>query len=78
MGPRTAQQRSIDVTGLPESAIVAVEQFVAHLRGQQAAVMPPAFDSPQEWVKALREWAEAHPTRDTLADDRREAIYSDE
>ena len=66
------------MTGLPESAVRVVEELVSHLRGQQATATPPAFDSPQEWVKALREWAEGHARRDTLADDSRVAIYADQ
>ncbi len=74
--------RSIDVTGLPDEAVRAVELLVAQLRGQQR---PPAerggmgsFPSYEEWSKALREWAESHPRRDTLADDSRETIYADD
>jgi hypothetical protein len=82
MEPGTGQQplrpRLIDVTGLPEEGIRAVELLVSHLHGQQAAGVPAAFSSQQEWVKAVREWAESHPRRDTLADDSRETIYADE
>jgi hypothetical protein len=74
--------RSIDVTGLPEEAIRAMEVLVSQLRGQPH---PPAerggigsFRSYEEWSKALREWAESHPRRDTLADDSRETIYADD
>jgi hypothetical protein len=71
--------RSIDVTGLSEETVRAVELLVSQLRGQ-----PPAqgrgigaFPSYEAWSKALREWADSHPKRDTLADDSRETIYAD-
>jgi hypothetical protein len=74
--------RSVDVTGLPEEVVRAVELLVSQLRGQQH---PPAerrgigsFSSYEEWSKALREWADSHPRRDTLADDSREAVYADD
>lgn len=31
--------------------------------------------SPEEWVKALREWATNHPILPVIADDSRETIY---
>jgi hypothetical protein len=74
--------RSIDVTGLPEDVVQAVELLVSQLRGQPH---PPAerggigsYRSYEEWSKALREWAESHPRRETLADDSRETIYADD
>lgn len=74
--------RSIDVTGLPEDAVRAVELLVSQLRGQP---YPPgerggiaSFPSYESWSKALREWAGSHPKRDTLADDSRETIYADD
>lgn len=70
--------RSVDVTGLPDSAVRAVEQFVAQLRTQQNSGVPPQFRSREEWAQAIRDWAASHPKRDTLADDSREAIYADD
>jgi hypothetical protein len=74
--------RVIDVTGLPEDAVRAVELLVAQLRGQQRPPTAPqgigSFLSYEEWSKALREWAESHPKRPTLADDSRETIYADD
>ena len=71
------EAQSIDVTGLPESAVQAVQSLVALLREKQGGVtMPPAFSSREEWVHAVRVWAESHPARDTLADDSRETIYA--
>jgi hypothetical protein len=72
------QTRSIDVTGLPEEAVQALESLVSALRSQQ----PPrqgrigSFASYEEWSKALREWVQSHPKRDALADDSRESIYA--
>jgi len=76
----TEQQmpRSIDVTGLPEAAVRAVELYVSQLRGQQASGVPSPFPSREEWARAVREWAESHPKRDTLADDSRETIYAND
>jgi hypothetical protein len=79
----TEQRRSIDVTGLPEETVRAVELLISQLRGQQ---QPPAQQQPgiglcssyTEWSKALREWVDSHPRRETLADDSREAIYADD
>jgi hypothetical protein len=70
--------RSIDVTGLPEEAVRAVELYVSQLRSQQVAGVPSAFASRAEWAKAVRQWAESHPRRETLADDSRETIYADD
>jgi hypothetical protein len=47
--------RSIDVSGLPDEAIAAVEQFVSHLRRRQEAspggTTPPL--SSEEWQRAF-------------------------
>ena len=76
------QKRNIDVSGLSEEAVRAVELIVSELRRRQT---PPAehhgigsFSSYEEWSKALREWVDNHPKRETLADDSREAIYADD
>jgi hypothetical protein len=70
--------RSIDVTGLPDEAVRAVERYVAQLRGQEPRGVPAQFASREEWARAVRTWAESHPQRDALADDSREALYGDE
>jgi hypothetical protein len=78
---RPEHKQTVDVTGLSEEAVRAVESLVSLLRGQK---QPPvqgevaAFRSHEEFAKALREWVESHPRRDTLADDSRESIYGDE
>jgi hypothetical protein len=68
-------QRAIDVSGLPEEAVQALESLVSFLRTGPAAGLP-SYPSPEEWHKALLEWAEGHPRRDTVADDSRESIYA--
>lgn len=85
MEPATGQpkleHRTIDVTGLPDEAIRAVELLVSHLRGHQQQERlggTTQFSSREEWARATEQWAEGHPKRDTLADDSREAIYADD
>jgi hypothetical protein len=68
-------QRSIDVSGLPEEAIRAVETLVSLLREKPRQGVR-GYSSPEEWVRALREWAESHPKLDHIADDSRESIYA--
>ena len=66
--------RSIDVTGLPEEAIRAVQSVVSLLRTPQAG-SGPGFASRDAWVQAIRRWAESHPKQATDADWSRESIY---
>jgi hypothetical protein len=66
--------RSIEVTGLPEETIRALEALVVALRSQGNPRSAQA--SYEEWSKALREWVQSHPRRDTIADWSRESIYS--
>ena len=71
--------RSIDLTGLPEDAVKAVECLVSVLR-EHAARRPaiPGFASRDEWVKAIREWAASHTeAKGSEADWSRESIYAD-
>jgi hypothetical protein len=78
MEPTTQPQRSIDVTGLPDEAIRAVESLVSLLRRQPAATGGrAAFSSRAAWSKALREWADSHQPVATPADWSRESIYTD-
>lgn len=67
-------RRSIEVTGLPEGAIRALEALVAALRIQQNP--GSAHASYEEWSSALREWVQSHPKRETSADWSRESIYT--
>jgi hypothetical protein len=72
----TTKQRTIDVTGLPEEAIVAVETLVSVIRAKvEVAHDKPIFGSRDEWSRALREWAASHPPLSYTADDSRESIY---
>jgi len=75
MTPTTQHESSIDVTGLPEEAVRAVEAVVALLRGREGTgrTAPPSYE---EWSRALRAWAADHPRLDTLAEDDRESIYA--
>jgi hypothetical protein len=74
MESRREKSRSVDVTGLTEEAIRGVESLVAKLRDQENG--SSTYRSPQEWCKALREWAESHRRLDKPADWSRDAVYS--
>jgi len=74
MGPRSERAASIDVTGLSDEAIRAVESLVASLREQANGSTP--YNSPEDWCKALREWAASHKHLDVPADWSRDTIYS--
>jgi len=74
-------RRTIEVTGLPEEVIQALEALVVTWRqqAQPLAAPLPLWQAPYEvWSKALREWGESHPKRENLADDSRESIYGDD
>jgi hypothetical protein len=79
--PAREPTRSIDVTGLPEEAIRAVELLVSHLRGQAAARPPGAFSSYEEWAKEFHAWMQEVAARASryspgfVVDDSRETIY---
>jgi hypothetical protein len=66
--------RFIEVTGLPDGAIQALEALVASLRNQGNGQI--ADLSYAEWSVALREWVESHPKHETGADWSRESIYA--
>ncbi len=70
--------RSVDVTGLPDEAIAAVEQLVSVLKKQSAQEggVPPEFASRDEWRRAIREWAASHADLNTSADWSRESAYA--
>ena len=81
MGHDTHSQpgpRSIDVTGLPDEAVAAVERLVALLKqappGQGG--LPASFSSRDEWRKAIRDWADSQQPRNTSADWDRDGIYA--
>jgi hypothetical protein len=67
--------RTIDLTGLPEEAVRAVESLVSTLRQQSAASI--AVQAPYaDWSKALHDWATSHKPVSNPADWSRESIYS--
>jgi hypothetical protein len=72
----TSQPNTIDVTGLPEKAVEAVRTIVEALRQQAAPLGRPAFSSRDEWIKAIREWADSHKPQATAANWDRESIYA--
>jgi len=82
MDPSTSQaapgpRKSVDVTGLPEEAIRAVESLVADLRSQSR--VSPLHSAPyEEWAKAFDQWVKSHPQRAFFADWSRESIYNDQ
>lgn len=68
-----AAVRTVDVTGLPEDVIHALESFVATLRNKPAV---PLHSAPYEvWLKGYDEWIKSHPKRETWTDWSRESIY---
>ena len=48
---------------------------VRDVAASPALSYPPGFASPEEWVKAFREWAASHQPVDHFVDDSRESIY---
>ncbi len=68
--------RTIDVTGLPEEAIRAVESLVGLLRGRASLAPVSPFSSRQEWIQAIRAWAGSHEPQALGADWSRESIYA--
>jgi len=82
METTTEQKRTIDVSGLSEEAVRAVEVLVSQLRGPQHSPTSRrgigSYRSFEEWSQALRQWVDSHPKRDTLADDSRDTIYADD
>jgi hypothetical protein len=70
----TQKPDCVDVRGLSEDAIHAVESLVTALREQASG--SSAYNSSEEWCKALREWAASHRPSDTPLDWSRETIYA--
>jgi hypothetical protein len=66
--------RQLDVTGLPEVAIRAMEPVISLLPGRPGTAHP-GFRSREEWAKAIKQWAESHPKIAKPADDSRESTY---
>jgi hypothetical protein len=71
----THSQGSLDLTGLPEEAIRAIESLVTLLKAR-SRLAEPARLSPEEWTRSLLEWAESHPQLEAPLDDSRESIYA--
>ena len=79
---QTQHRKTIDVSGLSEQAVQAVELLVSELRRQQT---PPVeqrgmglFASYEEWSRAFHEWVASHKPLGTSADYSRESIYGDD
>jgi hypothetical protein len=68
------QKRAVDVTGLPEEAVQAVESLVSTLR--QQATSGTTHASYEDWSKALHEWVASHKPMSNPADWSRESIYA--
>ena len=68
------EKRTVDVTGLPEEAVKAVETLVISLR--QQASHGASLTSCKEWSRALRSWAAGHPPVMHSVDWSRESIYA--
>ena len=70
--------RSVDVTGLPDEAIAAVENLVSEFkeRSTRENDVPSPFSSREEWRTAIREWASSHSAGESRADWSRESAYA--
>jgi hypothetical protein len=77
---KTECKRSIDVTGLPEETVRALESLVSAVRVQASLVAPPTI-SPSEWRRNFDAWMHEVATRARqyppgfILDDSRESIY---
>ncbi len=68
-------RRMVDVSGLPDEAIRAVESLIFVLRSRPGNPREQ-YASHEEWSKALRGWAASHKPGNTEADWTRESIYA--
>jgi hypothetical protein len=68
------QKRTVDVTGLPEEAVKAVESMVSTLRQQTSSTLIHA--SYEDWSRALHDWVASHKPASNPADWSRESIYA--
>jgi predicted DNA-binding antitoxin AbrB/MazE fold protein len=66
--------RPLEPLDLPEQQLVNVT--ITDEAPEPAPSYPPGFSTPEEWVRALREWAASHPRVDHFVDDSRESIYA--
>lgn len=69
--------QTIDVSGLPEVAIAAIERLVDLLKQQTAREEPPPgpFADREEWRRAFRAWVDSHAPNPADVDWSRESIY---
>jgi hypothetical protein len=74
MEATSTEKRSVDVTGLSDEAIQAVESLVAAFREQANGTS--GLRSPGEWCEALREWAVSHQRPEHAAEWGRDSIYA--
>ena len=72
----TPTSGTLDLTGLPDEAVRAIESLVSLLKARSGRPSPTARLSPEEWSRSLLEWAASHPQRAGVLDDNRESIYA--
>jgi hypothetical protein len=79
---QTWQRKTIDVSGLSDEAVRAVELLVTELRRHQPVPVAQrgmgSFASYEEWSRAFREWVASHKPLGTSADYSLESIYADD
>jgi hypothetical protein len=68
------EKRTVDVTGLPDEAVKAVETLVTSFR--QQASNGTSLSSYEDWTRSLRAWAGSHPPVTHSVDWSRESIYA--
>lgn len=72
-----AEQRTIDVTGLPGPVVADIELFVSRFRTNDptATALATSGLKGEQWAAAWRECVESHRDITAVADDSRESIY---
>ena len=76
MRSTTPTPGSLDLAGLPDEAIRAIESLVSLITARSILPAPVARPSPEEWTRNLLEWASSHPQLVGVLDDSREGIYA--
>lgn len=72
--------KTIDVTGLPESAVLEIQKRISSIRGTSSRnepeekVAPPL--TPVEKLALFEQWLAGHAPSPVVADDSRESIYA--
>ena len=74
MEPSITEKRTVDVTGLPDEAVKAVETLVSSLRQQTSN--GTSLSSYEDWSRSLRAWVASHPPVTHVVDWSRESIYA--